>query len=218
MEIIVGKQGNQKITITDSTVSRKHCKLTEQSDGTFVLEDLGSTNGTYVNGQRIIKTIVSRSQTITLGTLDVTIDSLVGPKPKPEKDYTQEFKKLKSVYDNYHNELLRLEKSERLKNFYRSLPPTISTAVFALTLLLDGNSAFAIRAIMGVISVVFIIWATAGAFKSNQKTPEERQKLHKQFQIDYVCPKCKRFLGDVPYENLKNMGAHDICKCVWVKK
>lgn len=218
MEIIVGKKGDQKITITDSTVSRKHCKLTEQSDGTFVLEDLESTNGTYVNGQRIIKTVVSRSDTITLGKLDVTVDSLVGLKPKPEKDYTQEFKKLKSVYDNYHNELLRLEKAERKKNFYRSLPPTISTIVFALTLLMDGNAAFVIRAIMGVISVGFIIWATVTAYRSNQKTPEERQKLLKQFQIDYVCPKCKRYLGDIAYENLKNMGSHDICKCVWVKE
>lgn len=218
MEIIVGKQGNQKIAITDATVSRKHCKLTEQSDGSFWLEDLNSTNGTFVGDQRIIKTKVYRTTIITIGSLNVSVESLIGPKQEPEKDYTQDFQKLKSIYDNYHQELLRLEKSERLKNFYRSLPPTISTAVFALTLLLDGDSAYTIRAVMGVISVAFIVWATVGAFKSNQKTPEERQKLHKQFQIDYVCPKCKRFLGDVPFENLKNMGIHDICKCVWVKK
>lgn len=215
MEIIVGKQGSQKITISDSTVSRKHCKLTEQADGTFLLEDLGSTNGTFVDGRKVIQTIVSRETMLTLGTYCVKVDALVGPKPE---DYTHDFEKLKEVYEKYHSDLIELEKSDRLKNFYRSLPPTLSAIVFAIALFLDGDSAIILRSLMGVITIAFIIWATTGAFKNNKKTPEIRQRLFKQFQIDYVCPKCKHYLGDIPYENLQNRGNCDYCKCRWTKE
>ena len=214
MEIIVGKNGEQKITITDPSVSRRHCKLTEQPDGTFLLEDLNSTNGTFVNGAKIIRTIVRRDTSIKLGTFTVTVDTLVGPKPQ---DYTQGFIRLKAVYEDYHTALLNLEKSDRMKNFYRSLPPTISAIVFAMTLFMNGDSAIIVRSVMGVITICIIIWATWVSYKSNKKSPEQRQRLLKQFQIDYVCPKCKRYLGDIPFENLQNQGTCYFCKCKWVE-
>lgn len=216
MEIIVGKNGNQKIPITEASVSRRHCKLTEQSDGTFLLEDLGSTNGTFVNGVKIIRTTVNRNASITLGSLTVSVEALVGPKPQ---EFTKDFLRLKSVYDQYHQELIKLEKADRMKNFYRSLPPTISAIVFALTLFLNGESAMIARSITGVVTILFVVWSTFTAYKSNKKLPEQRQQLFKQFQIDYVCPnpKCKHYLGDIPFENLQNRGTCDYCKCKWVE-
>ena len=38
--------------VPEAPVSSHHCRLTHQADG-FPLEDLGSTNGTFVNGARI---------------------------------------------------------------------------------------------------------------------------------------------------------------------
>jgi adenylate cyclase len=58
----------------DSTVSRRHARLS-QEDGVFWLEDLGSTGGTWVNGQRITaKTRLAPGDKITMGqtTLEVT--------------------------------------------------------------------------------------------------------------------------------------------------
>lgn len=48
-------------------VSGRHCRLTSDGDG-YTLEDLGSTNGTYVNGVRIVGPVaVTRADAITLG-------------------------------------------------------------------------------------------------------------------------------------------------------
>jgi predicted component of type VI protein secretion system len=51
-QLTIGRDSSNEITINDAEVSRRHARLTFQG-GKFVLEDLGSTNGTFVNGQRL---------------------------------------------------------------------------------------------------------------------------------------------------------------------
>ena len=53
MEIIVGRRGEQSFPIMDKAVSGKHLKLTTMPDGNVQVEDLGSTNGTFIDGVRI---------------------------------------------------------------------------------------------------------------------------------------------------------------------
>ena len=66
MEIIIGRKGTQRTPITDTTVSREHCKLTINADGTYTLENL-SINGTFVNGNSIIRTVVTPDTILRLG-------------------------------------------------------------------------------------------------------------------------------------------------------
>ncbi len=51
--VTVGRDVSNDIVINDAEVSRNHARLTSQSGG-YLLEDLASTNGTFVNGQRLI--------------------------------------------------------------------------------------------------------------------------------------------------------------------
>src|SRR5215470_16853631 len=51
-QITIGRDSNNEIVINDAEISRRHARLTFQG-GKYVLEDLGSTNGTFVNGQRL---------------------------------------------------------------------------------------------------------------------------------------------------------------------
>jgi len=51
--LTIGRDMNNDIVINDAEVSRNHGRLTSQSGG-YLIEDLASTNGTFVNGQRLI--------------------------------------------------------------------------------------------------------------------------------------------------------------------
>ena len=52
-EISIGRDISNDFVINDAEVSRKHAKLTLEGDR-YKIEDLNSTNGTYIDGQRLI--------------------------------------------------------------------------------------------------------------------------------------------------------------------
>lgn len=51
-EIVIGRDESVELHIASPAVSRRHARLMRDGEG-YVLEDLGSSNGTFVNGQRI---------------------------------------------------------------------------------------------------------------------------------------------------------------------
>jgi len=64
---LIGRAIDCDLVVNQAEVSSNHCRLTRTDKG-FLLEDLGSSNGTYVNGVRISKpTLVQPSDRITLG-------------------------------------------------------------------------------------------------------------------------------------------------------
>ena len=52
-QALIGRDIAADIVLSDPEISRKHARLIFQAGG-YVLEDLGSTNGTFVNGQRLM--------------------------------------------------------------------------------------------------------------------------------------------------------------------
>ena len=64
---VIGADRSCDLVVDEPTVSGRHCRLTETAEG-FVLEDLGSSNGTFVNGHRIAgPVVVTKDDKITLG-------------------------------------------------------------------------------------------------------------------------------------------------------
>lgn len=68
-EATIGRDISNKIIINDPEVSRRHVRLSVNPQaGGFVIEDLGSTNGTFVDGQRLMGPHLLRpGQTVMLG-------------------------------------------------------------------------------------------------------------------------------------------------------
>jgi pSer/pThr/pTyr-binding forkhead associated (FHA) protein len=51
---LVGRSPQSQIVLSMPEISRRHCEITEDDQG-FWVEDIGSRNGTFVNGRRIEK-------------------------------------------------------------------------------------------------------------------------------------------------------------------
>jgi pSer/pThr/pTyr-binding forkhead associated (FHA) protein len=66
-QLTIGRDSSNGVAINDAEVSRKHARLTFQG-GKFVIDDLGSTNGTFVNGQRLAGPVVLKAgDVVSLG-------------------------------------------------------------------------------------------------------------------------------------------------------
>lgn len=66
-ELTIGRDVSNHIVINDPEISRRHAKLTAQADG-YLIEDMGSTNGTFIDGQRLMGPHVLRhGEMIMLG-------------------------------------------------------------------------------------------------------------------------------------------------------
>ncbi len=65
-EVTIGSQGDNHCILTDPTVSRHHAVIEETEEG-YVLRDLGSTNGTYLNGILIKEAYLEYGSIIGLG-------------------------------------------------------------------------------------------------------------------------------------------------------
>lgn len=67
---ILGRDHSADITLDDPGISRRHCEIRVTYDGPHLVvsvRDLGSTNGTFVNGERIITSRLDEGDRITLG-------------------------------------------------------------------------------------------------------------------------------------------------------
>jgi pSer/pThr/pTyr-binding forkhead associated (FHA) protein len=58
--LVIGRDVNNDVVVNDAEVSRTHARLTLQGDG-YLVEDLASTNGTFINGQRLTTPRLLRS-------------------------------------------------------------------------------------------------------------------------------------------------------------
>jgi pSer/pThr/pTyr-binding forkhead associated (FHA) protein len=56
-------------------VSRVHCRLSATEPGTLKIEDLDSTNGTFVNGRRVERANLGCGDQVRIGRLDLVVDS-----------------------------------------------------------------------------------------------------------------------------------------------
>ncbi len=66
-ELIIGRSSELEMVLIEDMVSRHHAKITTTDDEIFI-EDLGSTNGTFVNGEKITKTKLKEGDRILIGT------------------------------------------------------------------------------------------------------------------------------------------------------
>src|SRR5262245_35340379 len=65
--IVMGRGDKVDIRLVDEGISREHAQLVRQAETTILLEDLGSTNGTFCNGVRVQKQALSDGDKILLG-------------------------------------------------------------------------------------------------------------------------------------------------------
>jgi transcriptional regulator with GAF, ATPase, and Fis domain len=72
----IGKASDNDLVLADDTVSRHHCELSWARDGIHV-HDLGSTNGTKVQGARVTEAVASPGSVLKVGEVEIILRASV---------------------------------------------------------------------------------------------------------------------------------------------
>jgi hypothetical protein len=80
-EILIGRRSDIDLVLMEDMVSRQHARISIEGK-TIRIQDLGSTNGTFVNGEKITNAVVNRGDRILIGT---SIMKIVESDKRPRK-------------------------------------------------------------------------------------------------------------------------------------
>jgi len=90
--VSIGRNKDNDIQIDDPSVSAYHAKLVSFFKPTYI-QDLRSTNGTYVNGSRIMEHTLTHGDIITIGQHKILFDKEFDADTRPEPELTMELSK-----------------------------------------------------------------------------------------------------------------------------
>ena len=69
----IGRAKRADFLVDAHLVSRVHCRLTATTADQLLMEDLGSTNGTYVNGRRIAHAFLVAGDRLRVGRVELVV-------------------------------------------------------------------------------------------------------------------------------------------------
>ena len=99
-ELLIGRNPDSDIRIDNLGVSDRHARIFEQ-DGRYMIEDLDSTNGTFVDEKKIRRAVLETNSEVLIGKHSLIIQEArgqtAGKPPKIEKTMKLETRKYKEL-------------------------------------------------------------------------------------------------------------------------
>ena len=222
-EILIGRDGGTntlKLTINGKSttggpvpqsVSREHCKVVRQDDGSAVITNLNDRNVTYVNGQAVVSHEITADDVVELGgeryRLDTSMLKLVRK---------VDISHLQRIWEDYS----RWEEQTRISTI-RSTALKGVTGLFSMAALIitfgdfgmDVQTMRTLRLVLYTLAGVSIIWTSLNMFVSAPRKVRKTKEREERFIDEYVCPACKRPFGkSYRYEKLLQLGECPMCK------
>lgn len=239
MTIIVGRgrtKATQRIEINDMTVSREHCWLTDNGDGTYTLQNK-SPQGTFVDGRQVVKTKVTPETYVKLSeTTTVKVADLLplkadmakpqpapgasagvnAPKsvPSPSQQQVPEFsvRGLETVWKQYEDKKRELAHKQHSMGVLVRMPMLFTAATGILSAVLPPE----FRPFTIVLTLLSALVMVYGFMKQKSFVyQDEMDNLNKWMMDNYVCPnpKCRHFIGLKDYRVLRTDKKCGFCGC-----
>lgn len=225
----IGRSKENDFELPMQQISGYHASIRCLSENSFIVEDNNSSNGSFLNGLQIKRVVCNRNDRLFFADYQFSFDTyfpltrlkkeiqekfnippdvkLAASQKSNANDYSQEFAELESIYKLYNESKLSIQGKGQLKgNLIRTAPGV----ALSLTLAALG---------FGALSFVGCSFGSMlGVMMSGNTNGQEKLlALDDEFKINYACPKCRNFLGYIPWKSLASKKTCDRCKATWVK-
>lgn len=232
----IGRNADNTIVLPNGKISGHHARLVQCTPDSFLLEDLGSKNGTFVNGSRVTRKIIDRTTPLELADTHFTIEQLLNiPKPGPVEnqdeslyiqtppapspqialnplDFTAQFFDLQQVFEQYPK--LRKDCRNREK-MIRTGSIILSSIVGVSSVLATGGAALPLLHIMSGAGLSMLLPTLCSTLLS---TEEKIEVIDKEYRERYRCPNpaCRDSFGTREWALLAQQKTCRRCQAIWV--
>ncbi|MFD1145447.1 FHA domain-containing protein [Larkinella insperata] len=232
----IGRKSDNEIILSNGKISGQHARLVQCTESSFVLEDLASKHGTFVNDIRISRKVVGQDDKICFADEEYTVkqllvllvDKQVSPEeiakrsPEPSRlirtkenlklDFTHEFFELRQVYEQYPK--LRRDCRSREK-MIRTGSVILSSLVGVSAVLTTGGGALPFIQLMSGAGLSMLIPTLCSTLLS---TDEKLEIIDKEYREKYRCPNpvCRDPFGTREWELLARQKTCRRCQALWV--
>lgn len=196
-------------------VSRNHAEFYKEHDDYILIDK--SSNGTYVNGIRVKKTIIDQDDFVQLGSPDngyvLAMSDLIAlyeeEVEKNRTDFSEEFNLLNDIYETYDKKKNKLIKSSKISGVMPRIILSIIMIACIYFFPIPADLKYPLIMGVGILGMAVSVMS-----KSDQKMKKKLEDLVIEYNRVYVCPKCKNKLniqsnsynmlleeGKCPYKN-----------------
>ncbi|MCF2502438.1 FHA domain-containing protein [Dyadobacter sp. CY107] len=232
--ITIGRKPGNTIVLNTHDVSGTHASLTLVTPvtNTWEIQDLGSANGTFVDGMRVYRKEITPANQIKLGQTMLSWELILDPRPlhpvvpvmqtakvpEPEEPSAEQEEireiawNLKKVSDDFRekrNRIAEIQAQESINSRIQGLGFPMGAVIGSLAQALPPDyKIFGYAG--GVISLGFAVSALISS-KRLSKEKKTYTGLDDWYKINYVCPHCHTFIQQ-PFELLEKTKNCRACK------
>lgn len=242
-QLSIGRHADNALVLNFPKVSGHHAQLTVCGPTSFLLEDLGSKNGTFVNEYRCVRKIIDLNDRVQFADQGMSVAELlrhkkttVEPKNAPAivaptaakqvaagkagaantpnpLDFSREFAALQAVYEQYP----QLRKACRNRDkMIRTASVIISSIVGISAVLSSGGGALPMMSVLSGAGLGILIPTLSSTLLS---TDEKLEVIDKEYRARYRCPNpaCRDPFLAREWPLLAQQKTCRRCKAIWVQ-
>lgn len=215
MTFYIGRNSKNDLQLASPSVSGEHAKVYISKDyQNYTIEDLNSTNGTYINGQAIVKKELSKKDKIVFGDEEVQteefFDKIAAFIHERRTDFSEEFTELQDLERKFQKD------KDKANKFFKIKSAALRLAVTVGIMLVVGQ--FTPREyriyLMGAIGLVGTVISTLSM--SEDRLRNRIEDLSVEFMSAFSCPKCDMELSGKSWKYWRSKKNCPKCNCTWV--
>jgi predicted RNA-binding Zn-ribbon protein involved in translation (DUF1610 family) len=214
-EFTLGRSPENDIVIDDPFVGRKHLNIVYRSEKELLLEDLDSSNFTFVNGVRIKKKLITLDDQVSLGSYILDTKNLFQEVSKKinesRTDFTEEFKNIKKVYLDYEKKVNDYRRKSQIFPMLIRAFITLCAMASAFFIFSDPQIRYPVMTGAGLLGGIISI-----AMQRDSKLKDKIDILTAELEMVYKCPKCGRSLISRRWQHWAAKKECETCGAKWV--
>ncbi|TBW28254.1 FHA domain-containing protein [Gramella sp. KN1008] len=214
MTFYIGRNSKNDLHLASPSVSGEHAKVSISDDyQSYTIEDLNSTNGTYINGQAVAKKELSKKDKIVFGDKEVQTEEFFEKIKafihEKRTDFSEEFMELQVLERKFQKDKDKANKFFKIKSAALRLAVTVGIMLVVAQFTPREYRIY----LMGAIGLIGTVISTLSM--SEDRLRNRIEDLTVEFMSAFSCPKCNMELAGKSWKYWRSKKNCPKCKCTW---